>query len=94
MQHVRNSSDLSTGQLKRKLSHLGETERENRDIDVGSGASLHMMRKSHQRFGRFSRKDAVGRFTSSAISGIIMRGNELLCVEKDESPSLIYDRKW
>ena len=32
----------------------------------------------HQRFGRFGRNDAVGRFTSGAISGFIRRRNWLL----------------
>ena len=37
-----------------------------------------------QRFGRFCHFDAVGRFTSSAIFGFIMRRNELLLRIKRE----------
>ena len=45
-----------------------------------------------QRFGRFCHFDAVGRFTSSAIFGFIMRRNELLLrIKKGASPSLVKD---
>ena len=47
-----------------------------------------------ERFGSFCHNDAVGRFTSSAIFGCIMRRNALLLrMKKGEPPSMIRDGK-